>query len=160
RTLGERLAPAVGIHSGSTLVRILEAKGDGGWLARMLRGRMMRGKGSQKSPTSPCRCTQDDLEPLLLAPAPASGLEARFFTEAIDVQQDADEVRVTLLDRGTGERCVVRASYLIAADGARSPIRARLGVMQSGTGPLSQQLNVYFRADLASLVRGREFSIC
>ncbi len=152
------------MHSGPTLARILEAKGDGGWLTRLLRGRMVRGqgstRGSKNSPTSPCRCTQDDLEPLLLDTARARGVEARFFTEAIDAQQDADEVRVTLLDRGTGERRVVRASDLIAADGARSPMRARLGVMQSGTGPLSQQLNVYFRADLASLVRGREFSIC
>ena len=54
----------------------------------------------------------------------------------------------------------MRADYVIAADGARSPMRARLGVTQSGAGVLTHQLNLYFRADLTALVRGREFSMC
>ena len=59
--------------------------------------------------------------------------------------------------RKTGARRAVRADYLLAADGARSPIRGWLGVTQSGQGVLSPQLNLYFRADLAALVKGREF---
>src|SRR6185437_10830624 len=53
-----------------------------------------------------------------------------------------------------------RADYVIAADGARSPVRTSLGVGQSGRGVLTHQLNLYFRADLTELVRGREFSMC
>jgi putative polyketide hydroxylase len=167
RTRGARLAPSMGIYSGTTLVEVIEKRGDGGWLMKMIRRRAVEGRGSKKSPTSPCRITQDDLEPLLLDTARARGVAARFFTEVVDVRQDPDTERAggaavcaTLVNRATGERSLVRAAYLIAADGARSPIRASLGIALNGTGVLSHQLNVYFHADLTSLVKGREFSMC
>jgi putative polyketide hydroxylase len=160
RKLGTRLAPAMGIYSGTTLVQVLEARGEGGWLMKLLRRRATEGRGTKKSPTSPCRITQDDLEPLLLETARARGVAARFYTEAVDIQQDADGVIATLVNRETGERSTVRAAYLIAADGARSPMRTSLGIPLTGSGVLSHQLNVYFHADLTSLVKGREFSMC
>jgi putative polyketide hydroxylase len=160
RRLGERLAPSVGIYSGTTLVQVLASRGEGGWLMKMVRRRAMRGQGSKKSPTGPCRCTQDDLEPLLLETARARGVDARFYTELVDVRQDDEGVTGTIVDRDTGDRRRVRADYLIAADGARSPVRVLLDVALTGTGVLSHQLNVYFRADLAALVKGREFSMC
>lgn len=160
RKAGEKLAPAVGIYSGATLVQVLESRGEGGWLLKRVRAKGMRGQGSKKSPTGPCRCTQDDMEPVLLEAARARGVDARFFTELVDLEQDADGVTGTVVDRKTGERRAVRADYLIAADGARSPIRTRLGVTLSGPGVLTHQLNLYFRADLAALVKGREFSMC
>src|SRR5262249_55726019 len=150
----------MGIYSGTTLVQVLDARGDGGWLGRLMRRRAVAGRGSKKSPTSAARITQDDLEPLLLDAVRAAGVEARFFTEATGVRQDDAGVSATLIDRETGARRDVRAAYLIAADGARSPLRTALGIPITGPGVLSHQLNVYFRADLASLVRGREFSMC
>jgi putative polyketide hydroxylase len=162
RKLGARLAPSMGIYSGTTLVQVIEARGEGGWLMKLLRRRAVNGRPSKKSPTSPCRITQDDLEPLLLETARARGVAARFYTEAVDIQQDPNEngVIATLVNRETGERSTVRAAYLIAADGARSPLRTALGIPLTGSGVLSHQLNVYFHADLTSLVKGREFSIC
>jgi putative polyketide hydroxylase len=160
RTRGERLAASIGIYSGSTLVQVLEARGDGGWLGCLMRRRAVAGRGSKKSPTSPARITQDDLEPLLLDAARAEGVDARFFTELTDVRQDDDGIVATLMQRETGERRCVRAQYLIAADGARSPVRTAIGIGLDGPGVLSHQLNVYFRADLTSLVKGREFSMC
>jgi putative polyketide hydroxylase len=160
RSRGERLAPSMGIYSGATLVQVLEKRGDGGWIGRWLRRRAVAGRGSKKSPTSAARITQDDLEPLLLDAARIAGVEAHFFTEATDIRQDAAGVTATLVDRNTGDRREVRAAYLIAADGARSPVRTALGIGVSGPGVLSHQLNVYFRADLAELVKGREFSMC
>lgn len=161
RAASVKLGPAVGIYSGSNLVRVLESRGHGGWWLRRLRSRGgLRGQGSRKSPTGACRCTQDELEPVLLDAARARGVDARFFTELVDFEQDAEGLTCTLMDRGSGERRTVRARYLIAADGARSPIRSRLGVTQSGRGVLTHQLNLYFRADLGALVQGREFSMC
>ena len=155
-----KLGPSVGIYSGTSLVQVLEERGEGGWLLKRLRRKGIRGQGSKHSPTGPCRCTQDELEPVLLEAARARGVDARFSTEWADFEQDASGVTGTLVDRKTGERRTVRADYVIAADGARSPIRTRLGVTQSGRGVLTHQLNLYFRADLAALVKGREFSMC
>ena len=161
RAASVKLGPAVGIYSGTNLVKVLEARGQGGWWLKRLRARGgLRGQGTRQSPTGACRCTQDELEPVLLDAARARGVEARFFTELVDLEQDAEGVTGTLVDRSSGERRVVRALYLIASDGARSPIRSRLGVAQSGRGALSHQINLYFRADLGALVKGREFSLC
>ncbi|WP_437683443.1 FAD-dependent monooxygenase [Sorangium sp. So ce131] len=160
RRVGAKLAPAVGIHAGTTLVQVLEERGEGGWLLKRIRRRGVSGQGSKKSPTGPCRATQDELEPVLLDAARERGVDARFFTEMVGFEQDADGVTAAIVDRKTGERRAVRADYLIAADGARSPIRERLGVRQTGAGVLAHQLNLYFRADLTALVKGREFSMC
>ncbi|MGK3959559.1 FAD-dependent monooxygenase [Sorangium sp. So ce118] len=160
RRVGAKLAPAVGIHAGATLVQVLESRGGGGWLLRRLRRKGISGQGSRKSPTGPCRCTQDELEPVLLGAARERGVDARFFTELVGFEQDAEGVTAAIVDRETGARQAVRADYLIAADGARSPIRGQLGVRQTGPGVLTHQLNLYFRADLTALVRGREFSMC
>lgn len=160
RKLSDKIAASVGIYSGRTLVEVLAKRGEGGWLLKRIRSRGVRGQGGKKSPTGPCRCTQDDLEPLLLTTARARGVDARFHTELTAFDQDATGVTATLLDRQTAETRTVRADYLIAADGARSPSRERLGATMSGQGVLTHQLNVYFQADLASLVKGREFSMC
>jgi putative polyketide hydroxylase len=75
-------------------------------------------------------------------------------TEVVDTGQDADGVTATLREPG-GELTRIRADYLIAADGPRSPVRERLGIPRSGRGTLSRVASVYFRADLSDLVRGR-----
>ena len=37
--------------------------------------------------------------------------------------------------------------YLIAADGAHSPLRERLGIRQLGHGSFSDSITIYFRAE-------------
>jgi len=160
RSAGARLAPAVGIYSGRSLVEVLATRGDGGWLGRRFRARSFGGRPSPRSSTGPCRCTQDELEPILLAAARERGVDARLFTELTDFEQDTDGVSCTLLDRASGQGSSVRARYLIAADGAKSPVREALGIARSGALSGGHQINLYFRADLAELVRGREFSMC
>jgi 3-(3-hydroxy-phenyl)propionate hydroxylase len=53
-------------------------------------------------------------------------------TEMSDLRQDSDGVTLDLVT-GTGEQHQVRAGYVIAADGGRSPIRTRLGIPLEGT---------------------------
>jgi putative polyketide hydroxylase len=160
RRAGERLAPAIGFHAGRSLVEVVDRVGDGGWFMRRVRARGMRGRDSKASPTGPSRCTQDELEPILLRAARARGVDARFETELVASTQDETGVTATILARATNEATTVRADYLVAADGARSPIRTRLGIGRTGSHTFGHQLNVYFRADLAALVRGRELSMC
>ncbi|WP_163513121.1 FAD-dependent monooxygenase [Fodinicola acaciae] len=107
------------------------------------------------TPCSSVLCSQDLLEPVLRKLAEERGADIRFDTEVVGFRQDADGVDVELRDGSS-----VRAAYLIAADGARSPSREALGIRRSGRGGLGNAVNVYFRADLREVVTGREFNIC
>ncbi|MFI5777826.1 FAD-dependent monooxygenase [Nocardia sp. NPDC051570] len=111
------------------------------------------------TPAAACLCAQDTLEPTLRDLAKARGGDLRFGVECTDFTEDTTGVTATLRSAdGTVEQ--LRADYLIAADGAASPIRRRLGIPRSGRGTLGRAVNVYFRADLSEVVRGREFNLC
>ncbi|MEV0680668.1 aklavinone 12-hydroxylase RdmE [Actinosynnema sp. NPDC050436] len=93
--------------------------------------------------------SQDQVEPVLLAKAREHGAEVRFGTELTSFTQDGDGVTAHLLDRASGEAYAVRADYLVAADGHRSPVREALGIPRRGRGPLSHHVGVVFDADLS-----------
>ena len=61
----------------------------------------------------------------------------------------------TLRDLETGEETRVRARYVVAADGNRSPTRQRLGIEMEGYGELSRRITIYFKADCAPLLQDR-----
>jgi len=105
-------------------------------------------------------CTQDILEPILLEKATSLGVRALFNTELVSVEQNEDGVTATLLDRLTRKKSLLRCDYLIAADGARSPMREMLKIPFDGPPPLSRQLNMYFRSDLSHLTKKGPFSLC
>ena len=105
------------------------------------------------SPTSAAALAQDVLEPILLDHARGyPGSDVRFSTELVDLEQYTDGVRATIVDRITGERSEVRSRYLIAADGASSPIRRRLGIATQGVERIGEYLSILFRADLDSIL--------
>ncbi|WP_405020617.1 FAD-dependent monooxygenase [Kitasatospora sp. NBC_00070] len=113
------------------------------------------------SPSGWCLCSQNDLEPVLLRQARQLTGELRFGTELVDFEQDADGVTAVLRDRGSGERRTVRADYLVAADGPRSPVRERLGIGQAGPGDLFHNVSITFRAKrIADVVGERRFIAC
>ncbi|MFI9557264.1 FAD-dependent monooxygenase [Nonomuraea endophytica] len=62
-------------------------------------------------------------------------------------------------DEGVGGT-VVRADYLIGADGAGSSVRAGLGIGMSGIGVLEHVVGIMVRADLGDLLDGKGFAIC
>ncbi|BFV55447.1 hypothetical protein KCMC57_up05510 [Kitasatospora sp. CMC57] len=113
------------------------------------------------SPSGWCLCSQNDLEPVLLHRARELTGELRFGTELVGFEQDADGVTAVLRDRESGERRTVRADYLIAADGPRSPVRERLGIGQDGPGDLFHNVSITFRAKrIADVVGDRRFIAC
>ncbi len=111
------------------------------------------------TPEPACRITQDHLEPVLADAARERGATLRFHSEVVSVEQGPDGVDAVVRDRTTGATERVRARWLIAADGARSPLRTQLGIGTDGRGSLGHLLNVLFDADLERWVRGREFSL-
>ncbi|MFD7324178.1 FAD-dependent oxidoreductase [Streptomyces sp. NPDC059875] len=113
------------------------------------------------SPASWCLCSQNDLEPVLLESARKLGGDLRFSTELMSFEQDSEGVTAQVKSRDTGEHTSIRADYLVAADGPRSPVRERLGIGQSGPGDLFHNVSVTFVSRrLADVVGDRRFIIC
>ncbi|MFB6456273.1 FAD-dependent monooxygenase [Chitinophaga sp. Hz27] len=161
REAGKALGPAWGILRGNNLAEALAPikPRESGKITypSQLKGLEHMAK---LSPESGARCTQDLAEPVLRAAAEARGADLRFHTEMIDYTQDHNGITAILKKRETGETTTITADYLIAADGANSPVRKKLNLPVSGPGVLSYFLNIYFEADMATLVRDREFSLC
>jgi 2-polyprenyl-6-methoxyphenol hydroxylase-like FAD-dependent oxidoreductase len=101
------------------------------------------------TPVRACLCAQDYLEPVLRRFAEAESTAAvRFDTELESFTQDDEGVSATLADRRSGTREVVRARYMIAADGAQSGIREALGVAMLGQRDVYDSVNILLEADL------------
>lgn len=108
---------------------------------------------AQHTPTieySPCGgagIAQDRLEPMLRDKAIELGADVRMSTEMVSFEQDDDGVTATLRS-ADGVEYQVRAAYLVAADGHRSPVRTALGIERHGRGPAGTVRSVLFRAPL------------
>ena len=109
---------------------------------------------SEAGDISPCAwtpCSQSALEPILaVAVAAEHCAELRFGAELVSFKQDRCGVIAEVLDRATHEVTQVRCEYLIAADGARSPVRDRLGITMRGPGDLMPCVSIHFASDLRS----------
>lgn len=102
-------------------------------------------------------CPQSRLEPLLLAEAKRRGCDVRYNTELVSFTQNSEGVSATISDHATGTTSVLRAGYLLAADGAHSHVRKALGVRGQGLGALDEHyIFIYFRAAWGELIRGYE----
>jgi 2-polyprenyl-6-methoxyphenol hydroxylase-like FAD-dependent oxidoreductase len=113
-------------------------------------------------PYSPCRrffMTQQSLEPLLHKRAAELGAELSYGTELVGFEQRDDHVLAQVRDLGSGEDREIRARYMIAADGWRSPVREALGIGMSGPGLLSDSITVYFKADCREWLQGRQMGV-
>lgn len=107
------------------------------------------------SPAKATAIAQDRLEPILRNRAGELNVDLRLGTELVSLSQDNGGVTAMVRRREHGTHAVIRASYVIAADGATSPIREALGIARSGRGLLSVQTSILFRAPLERyLARG------
>jgi putative polyketide hydroxylase len=159
REAGRATPIALGLISGRTLAEAAEkplgrqVRRLANWFAASDRAR------PHSSPVTGCRVTQDHLEPALAAACRERGAEVRFSSEVVDLLDDGEAVAATVRPRGGGAETAVRARYVVAADGARSPTRVRLGLGTTGRGSLGHLLNILFEADLGDWVPGRAFSL-
>jgi putative polyketide hydroxylase len=118
------------------------------------------GPGEGVSPDHPVLNAQDVFEPILLRAARESGrAEVHFNHEVCAVEQglhqSADHVVLRVRDRVSMRESNVAARFVIAADGAGSPVRELLGVEMEGPHDIGHYINVYFSADLGPFVAHR-----
>ena len=85
------------------------------------------------SPSPRLFITQIGLEPILRRHADELGARLEYSTEFVSIDQDEDGVTAVVRSRDTGAERTVRAGYVIAADGSKSPVRERLGIPLAAT---------------------------
>ncbi len=111
---------------------------------------------------SPCRrwfVSQPGLEPILRRRAEEVGATVVNGQEVTGFEQDADGVTVLMRDASSGEEGRMRCRYFVDCEGAHSRAREQLGVRMEGRGVFSNSITIYFRADLAPFLAGRNLSI-
>jgi 2-polyprenyl-6-methoxyphenol hydroxylase-like FAD-dependent oxidoreductase len=111
---------------------------------------------------SPCRrlfITQPGLEPILGRRAAKAGARILDGTELVGLEQDGDGVTATVKDVASGDERMLRARYLVGADGAHSRTRELCGIPFEGRGIFSNSITIYFHADVARLMEGRNLSV-
>jgi 2-polyprenyl-6-methoxyphenol hydroxylase-like FAD-dependent oxidoreductase len=111
------------------------------------------------SPSPRIFITQIGLEPVLLRRAEELGARLEYGTELVSFETDDDGVTAVVQPRDGGGARTIRARYLIAADGAHSPARQRLGIPLGGHGSFSNSITIYFRADVRPLLGDRNLSV-
>lgn len=111
------------------------------------------------SPSTRLFMTQQSLEPLIRDRAVELGATLRYATELVSFEQDGDGVTGSVRNVDTGATEKIRAKYLIAADGNRSPVRERLGIGTRGHGHLADCVTIYFHADCGRALRGRNLGV-
>jgi 2,4-dichlorophenol 6-monooxygenase len=107
------------------------------------------------SPCLICDIPQTYLEPILVRNASARGTQTRFSTEYVSLRQDPEGVDVTVRDRLTGAEYVIRAKYVIGADGARSQVAEDVALPMEGRMDVAGSMNINFKADIAAFVQAR-----
>jgi putative polyketide hydroxylase len=115
--------------------------------------------GAAASPCGFGPVDQDKLEVLVRDRAREVGADLRFFAEMTSFTQSADGVTAAVTNRGSGASEIIQADYLVAADGAGSPVRHALGIEAGGPGLMFTTLTAIVDADLTSALRGRAVTI-
>lgn len=100
------------------------------------------------SPTTRLICFQNLAEAILRDAAIAAGVEVRCGWELVDAVDDGGGMTASLVERSSGQTQTLRTDWLVAADGAHSPTRARLGIGRHGPGVVTHALSVVIEADL------------
>ncbi|MFJ6393874.1 FAD-dependent monooxygenase [Streptomyces sp. NPDC091972] len=106
-------------------------------------------------PVGSCRIPQDSLERILRERvAAAPGVEAHFGTTVHSLTQEGNQVRALLEPTNGGDQHAVTAQYVIACDGAASPLRAALDIPMEGE-TVGYWQSVYWHGDISDVMGDR-----
>ena len=114
---------------------------------------------SKYTPAPKSVVAQDAVEEELLKVVERSPFgQVLFSTDCTDLENGTEEAVATTRNLVTGETRQWRADYLVAADGAGSSVRRKLGIEFDGPSTLAMMANDYWRADLSKLRIARDTS--
>jgi putative polyketide hydroxylase len=82
-----------------------------------------------------------------------------FLKQVVDIAQDDTGVTLRVIGRSNQQEEYIRASYVVAADGANSEIRSQLNIQMDGPNDLGHYCNVYCSMDISTWTEHRPFSI-
>lgn len=100
------------------------------------------------SPVTIGSCAQDRVQGRLLEAVRSSGMtEVRYRTKVSAVGAHEDHVDVYLEKDGHAE--MLRAEYVVDAEGAAARLRQSIGIDVEGIPEFGHQINMYFHADLS-----------
>lgn len=119
-----------------------------------------RSQSKVVSPTASARVPQDHLEAVLiehLASLPSATI--RLSAEVTDVTQTEHAVRLGVRSASTGAPNAVSAGFVVAADGARSPLREAMGIEMVGPDDMMSGLAVEFRAPLWPVLGDHRYAL-
>ncbi|GAB2832386.1 FAD-dependent monooxygenase [Microbacterium insulae] len=105
------------------------------------------------SPERAQQVTQPLVEEVLRADLAAKpGVELLFGWRAVEVADGADHAEV-VIEKGTGERRTIAATWVVGADGPRSVVREAMGARYEGSPAGRPNVNITFRShELAGLI--------
>jgi 2-polyprenyl-6-methoxyphenol hydroxylase-like FAD-dependent oxidoreductase len=120
----------------------------------------LRNDYSRHSPEIPCFAPQDRIERLMADEiGKNTSVDLRFGMEAMAIEQDSSGARVTLAS-SDGRRHMVRARYVVGADGSRSTVKALVNLPEESTAPWGESVNIYFESkDFDALRAGRPYQL-
>jgi 2-polyprenyl-6-methoxyphenol hydroxylase-like FAD-dependent oxidoreductase len=113
---------------------------------------------SAYSPERTQPCPQTWFDPILQRRARSFATnELRYETELESFVQDEEGVLAAVVDRKSGRRYRIRASYLVGCDGSESTVREQLGIEVRGRKQIDVTMNVYLRVpEFLSLHRTKQ----
>ena len=107
------------------------------------------------TPTPLRNISQHRLEPILAHEAGRAGVDLRYGTEWVASEPDDAGVTSVVRDVATGAETTVRSAYLLAADGATSPVRRSLGIEMVGPASIQSFVAIHLLVDLRAQVADR-----
>lgn len=104
------------------------------------------------TPTPLRNLSQHRLEPILLTSLQRAGSDVQYGHQWQSAERDGDAITSVVRDTQSGETYAVRSRYVIAADGAGSPVRKWLGIQPIGPDRIQSFVMIHFEANLRGLV--------
>ena len=149
--------PALFEHPRATAVSTCEtlASADG---MEIPLGLPTREQAAAVSPTAPACVPQDKLEPVLLRYARRRGARVRFGAELVSLRATSDGIEAVVRD-GAEEPRLVRARYVIGADGAHSAVRSALGIAMHGPEMTVMAISALVHAPLWPVLGDRRYGL-
>jgi 2-polyprenyl-6-methoxyphenol hydroxylase-like FAD-dependent oxidoreductase len=131
---------------------------DGYELGRLRTPSLGTYSASRYSPERTQPCPQTWFDPIVQRRARSFATnELRYETELESFVQDEEAVLAAVVDRRSGRRYRIRASYLVGCDGSESAVRQLLGIEVRGRKHIDVTMNVYLRIpDFLSLHRTKQ----